>query len=608
MDLGPRPLPSPPDAALGLQEVPRSGPAPEVEDFAVHPVPELPPELRDHPRYRIVCKVGEGGMGAVYKAEHRLMGRPVALKVINRDLVLDDLAVARFQHEVWAAARLTHPNIVTAYDAEQVGNNHLLVMEFVEGINLARLVDARGPLPVGLACDYLRQAARGLEHAHAQGMVHRDVKPHNLMVSRNGQVKILDFGLARLAHEQGRREGAARALTLAGEVLGTPDYLAPEQARDSKTVDARADLYALGCTAYFLLSGRVPFPGETAIEKLLHHWEKEPLPVEQLRPEVPRELAEVVRKLMAKKPDARYQTAGAAGAALAPFASVPAGAPAAPWCSILPRDTPTLVVAAPPRPLPAPAPPRPAPPAADHPGRAAPSRWRALFRTVVPLVLGVLVAAGYAAARHGGLGWFGRDKGGPAGDAPGQGAGPAAGRPNVLFLLASRDSSFAEYDSLRRALQEGGVAVVTASSSADAVRFEGGAGNVKPNLLVGAARPSDFDALVIGGGPGVREYTGGGEEAKAARWVIGEIMRAGKPVAAIGTGPSVLSDAFLLRGKRVTCADSVRDKVERDGALLVADALASVEPAVGHGPILTGRDAAAGAALGRALRGSLPRR
>src|SRR4051794_4758231 len=163
---------------------------------------EAPPaDLRDHPRYRILAWVGAGGMGTVYKAEHRLMERVVALKVINRSLVGRPAMVARFQQEVRAAARLSHPNIVTAYDADQAGETHFLVMEFIEGINLDAVLAEQGRLSVACACDYARQAALGLQHAFERGMVHRDIKPHNLMRTPQGQVKILDFGLARYVSE-----------------------------------------------------------------------------------------------------------------------------------------------------------------------------------------------------------------------------------------------------------------------------------------------------------------------------------------------------------------------------------------------------------------------
>src|SRR6266540_3709976 len=273
---------SPSDAHGREQSPPDAVAAPQ----GVGQAPELPAELLVHPRYQILQLVGLGGMGAVYKAEHRLMGRLVALKVISPELIRDASAAPRFRQEVRAAARLTHPNIVTAFDAEEAGGCHFLVMEYVEGVNLARLVQAKGPLSVARTCGFLRQAALGLQYAHELGMVHRDIKPHNLMVTSQGQIKILDFGLARFAREQNRlvsQEITERRITLVGEVIGTPDYLAPEQARDACGVDARADLYSLGCTAYFLLTGQVPFPADTALQKLFLQCEQEPVPVEALR-------------------------------------------------------------------------------------------------------------------------------------------------------------------------------------------------------------------------------------------------------------------------------------------------------------------------------------
>src|SRR5262249_39480336 len=245
-----------------------------------HPVP---PELANHPRYRILEVLGAGGMGMVYKALHRLMERPVALKVIRRELIGDPAAVERFRREACGAASLAHANIVPAHDAEKAGDVHFLVMEYVEGTSLARLVAARGPLPVIQASDYARQACLGLQHAFERGMVHRDIKPQNLMLTPQGRIKILDFGLARFAREVAPG-GEARppprpsgpspdptALTQTGTVMGTPDYIAPEQVRDPHAADIRADIYSLGCTLYFLLSGRVPFPGPSALDKLMAH-------------------------------------------------------------------------------------------------------------------------------------------------------------------------------------------------------------------------------------------------------------------------------------------------------------------------------------------------
>jgi serine/threonine protein kinase/WD40 repeat protein len=279
----------------------------------------LPEELAQHERYRIIRLLGQGGMGAVYEAEHRVMQRPVALKVINRAFTANPAAVERFRREVRAAARLSHPNIVPTYDAEDAGDSHFLVMEYVEGISLARLVKERGPLPVAEACDYVRQAALGLQHAHERGMVHRDVKPDNLMLvaspvaSAPGVVKVLDFGLATLTAERGG------GLTSANVVMGTPDYMAPEQAEDPRTADGRADVYSLGCTLYYLLTGSVPYPEATSLLKILAHREQPVPAIRQVRPDVSPELSAIVVRLLAKKPEDRYQTPGEVAAALEPF-------------------------------------------------------------------------------------------------------------------------------------------------------------------------------------------------------------------------------------------------------------------------------------------------
>jgi len=277
----------------------------------------LPPELSDHPRYRVLALLGAGGMGAVYKAEHRLMERVVALKVMNRAVVGSAATVERFRREFRASALLSHPNIVPGYDAEQAGDVHFLVMEYVEGTDLARWVAERGPLPVTEACDYIRQAARGLQHAHEHGMIHRDIKPHNLMRTLDGTIKILDFGLARLVAEASSGQGG---VTGQGTLLGTVDYLAPEQADDARQADIRSDIYSLGCTLYHLLTGRPPFPKGTIVQKIMAHTEREPESLEELRPDLPPGLARVVQRMMAKSPKDRYQTPAEVDDALAAFA------------------------------------------------------------------------------------------------------------------------------------------------------------------------------------------------------------------------------------------------------------------------------------------------
>jgi serine/threonine protein kinase/formylglycine-generating enzyme required for sulfatase activity len=296
-------------------------------------------------QYRILEQVGAGGMGQVYKAVHVTMDRIVALKVIAPHLVEDARARARFQQEVRTAARLHHPNIVMAHDAAEARGLSFLVMEHVEGTTLSALVVGQGLPPVPLACEIVRQAALGLQHAHEKHMVHRDIKPGNLMVvaqqtkgagvsppTRSGSVlpgwpaaplvKILDFGVARLRPRGRDGEPLAQpslGLTQEGCVVGTPEFMSPEQACDSRTVDIRSDIYSLGCTLYFLLSGRPPFSADTALETMVQHLRKPLPPVDQVRPGLPPQLANVVHRMLAKTAAERFQTPAEVAEALLPW-------------------------------------------------------------------------------------------------------------------------------------------------------------------------------------------------------------------------------------------------------------------------------------------------
>jgi eukaryotic-like serine/threonine-protein kinase len=281
-------------------------------------------------QYRVLDQIGRGGMGRVFKAEHRTMRRVVALKVLAPDLLRTDRARDLFLREVRAAAQLVHPNIVTAYDANEIDGRTFLVLEYVDGPNLEQLVRRQGPLPVGQACDYVRQTAHGLQCAHLQGMVHRDVKPANILVQRRGLngdevgvVKISDFGLARLHNPNAADEYSdhpGTIMTKDNTVMGTPDYLSPEQARSLHNTDIRSDLYSVGCTFYFLLTGQVVFPGGNTLDKLIRHGAEKAPDVRDVRPETPAGVAAVVAKLLAKHPPDRYQTPAELAAALEPFA------------------------------------------------------------------------------------------------------------------------------------------------------------------------------------------------------------------------------------------------------------------------------------------------
>lgn len=324
-------------------------PAPATNDF--------PPELKDHPRYQLLAQIGRGGMGAVYKAEHRLMQRIVALKVVHPSLVAHPTAVQRFRREVRVAAKLSHPHIVAAFDADQAGDVHFLVMEYVDGLSLDRWIAKAKQATVEQACRWMRQAALALQHAHEQGMAHRDIKPHNLMLTRAGAIKILDFGLTRFVAEQaagGETWGAPQQTTREGAILGTPDYIAPEQITDSGSADIRSDIYSLGCTLYHLLAGRAPYAGRTLLEKLHAHGSLNLPPLAGLRDDVPRELLAVLARMTAKDPRHRYATPREVADALAPWAagksrksSEPTG-PATPTAQASPGNSPVRAAASPP--------------------------------------------------------------------------------------------------------------------------------------------------------------------------------------------------------------------------------------------------------------------
>ena len=257
-------------------------------------------------KYKLLGVLGTGGMSRVFLAEHSKMQRLVAIKHLPPNRVNDSSYLARFYREAQAAARLDHKNIVRAYDIDHDRDNHFLVMEYVEGRDLQTLVKDVGPLDFEMAADYIRQAADGLEHAHHAGLIHRDIKPANLLVDPRGVVKVLDMGLARWSEDD-----KTASLTIAHEenVLGTADYLAPEQARDSHTVDKRGDIYSLGCTLYYLLTGHPPFPEGSLAQRIWKHQNQSPKSIYEDRKDAPPALVDLCLRMMAKQPDARFQTA-----------------------------------------------------------------------------------------------------------------------------------------------------------------------------------------------------------------------------------------------------------------------------------------------------------
>jgi serine/threonine protein kinase len=290
-------------------------------------------------KYRLLERIGVGGMALVYLCEHLVLRRQVAIKVLPSGLADLPATLERFRREARLSAALDHPNIVRTHDIDQDGNMPFLVMEYVDGRSFQEIVSARGPLPIERAAHYVAQAALGLQHAHERGLVHRDVKPSNLLLDREGVVKLLDLGLARFFLDESddltQRYGRNK------NVLGTADYVAPEQALDSHGADIRADVYGLGCTFYFLLTGTPPFQDFKSLgQKLMAHQNRRALPVRQRRPDVPEGLEAVLTKMMAKRPAHRYQTPLEVVQALEPWTRNPIDPPSE---SEMPRLCPAVL-------------------------------------------------------------------------------------------------------------------------------------------------------------------------------------------------------------------------------------------------------------------------
>jgi serine/threonine protein kinase len=278
-------------------------------------------------RYIILDRVGSGSMGRVYRAHHVMMDRVVALKIIAPEISSNERVVARFQREMKLVGRLDHPNVVRAFDADQINRVLYIVMEYVAGLSLGERLKTKGPIPAAEMVDYAAQAALGLAHAHDQGIVHRDIKPSNILLNEDRRIKILDLGLGVLMEA----DAAATFATADGIAVGTVDYMSPEQAC-GREVDGRSDLYGLGCSMYHLMTGKLPFPGDSPIERLGKRISGRHTPITEYLPEMPASFVRVLDKMLAHKPHERYATAGEAAAALQalirPKSTRPAAAPA----------------------------------------------------------------------------------------------------------------------------------------------------------------------------------------------------------------------------------------------------------------------------------------
>jgi eukaryotic-like serine/threonine-protein kinase len=343
-------------------------------------------------RYRIVRKLGAGGMADVYLAEDQELGRRVAIKILNDRHAADDSFIERFRREAKNAAGLSHPNIVSIYDRGRAEDTYYIAMEYLDGRSLKELIVGRGPAPVKVAIDYTRQILAAVGFAHRHGIVHRDIKPHNVLVGAEGRLKVTDFGIAR---------SGASQMTEVGSIIGTAQYLSPEQARGAP-VDQTSDLYSVGVVLYEMLTGQVPFTGDTPLEIAMKHLSEVPTPPSELREEVPHDLDSVVLRALAKEPAERYQSADEMDADLTRVAQ---GLPVDPDTETaatavlagagVMASAPTSVLTRPDEAVTRPVPPARMPPAGYYGYEGPPRRRRPIWPWVLSILL--LAAAGAAA-------------------------------------------------------------------------------------------------------------------------------------------------------------------------------------------------------------------
>ncbi len=552
------------------------------------PALDIPPELVDHPRYRVLNLLGVGGMGVVYQAEHLMMGRIVALKMMSMKYTANATAVERFRREVRAAAKLTHPNIVTAYDADEAGGRHFLVMECVDGVSLDRLVNRRGPLPVANACQVIRLAALGLQHAHAKGMVHRDIKPQNIMVNRKGNVKILDFGLARLIvdsdvaldAEDGETPSANPAMTSASTVMGTPDYLAPEQARNSHDVDIRADIYSLGCTLYFALTGKPPFAqSRTAFDKVLAHTQSEPPCLTQFRDDLPDGVLEIVAKMMSKKPADRYATPAEVATVLLPFTKA---APSTQYTAtpVMESSEPMfgnfeMVDEAPPVPVP----PEP---------RTGWGRKRYAALVGIAFVAFVLLASANRSPEAKAVASSTSPSGKAVAAIP-KAVVPVVVPPRVAIVLPQYGVSLDDYQPVRDRLHSLGANVTTVARRKGACALTQGDGRSAPiaGRALSEILADDFDAAIFPGFA-TTEYMGPADSRERVKRLVEQLIESKKVVAAICAGERTLVELGVMRGRRAARPSekifSIFDRADRGNLPNWAGAWAYI---VEDGPVVT---------------------
>ncbi len=515
---------------------------------------EIPAGLINHERYEILERIGVGGMGDVYRARQRSMDRLVAIKVLRRSLFENDRAVARFHNEIKVAARLNHPNIVHSYDADITDGLNLLVMELVEGAKLSDYVKDRGSLTPREAALITTEIAKGLNYASQQGMIHRDIKPQNIMVLEDQSVKITDFGLAKFM--LANSSGDDGSLTMEGEVFGTPDYIAPEQIRDSGTADTRSDIYSLGCTLYFMLSGRPPFLEFSVGEKLAGHLEKEPRKIADLCPALPAGLAGLIECMMEKDVSARCQSYDQIIAGLQPFCdaeSLDSDVVKAPAVETETSNA-TAIDLGEPLTL------RQSPSAvssrqASHsrPSRL-PTRRIALAGLGVVGVGGLLVATGLVPNP---LAFFERDL-------------------RIAIVIPAKKAYYPEIEGLFQALsQQPGVEIEFLAETVGRVGYSSFNGDSqKPGKFniertLADISTSEIDGVIFTGGwdnaaqsPESTRYAFDKFLNDQAKILINQLLSEQKPVASICGGTVVLANAGILRGLRVANCRYISDEIK----------------------------------------------
>jgi len=496
--------------------------------FLAPPIPaaidstEVPAALVDHPRYRVVDQIGVGGMGAVYRAEHRLMQRMVALKIIHPRLISNPQVAERFHREMRVAAKLAHPNIVTSFDADHADSLHFLVMEYVAGESLDRCIGRDGPASIADACDWIRQAALGLQHAHEQGMAHRDIKPHNLMLTPEGQIKILDFGLSRIVSEEGlSRDGTAplavpSSATHAEAILGTPDYIAPEQIVNSRSADIRADIYSLGCTLYFLLTGKPPF-GTGSVQSRLAAHATQPFPrLADSRSDAPSHLAAILGRMTAKAPGDRYASPGELADDLA---------------QLMGEIDPARAKAS-----------------AASPARKSPTNSDAFSPLHLAGIGATFVATVFAMAWGIGL----------------LGSSPV----KMLVLMPSKGLYYPDYQELVNAAAKDKIQLVFASITLNPSEVSSGSppGEAVPDIKLDGKTTADPYQAVVVIGYDTADFCPGGAAGDDTRRLLTEFQRQKKVVASLCAGQRALAQHGALRGKRVSPCESVRaDEITIEG-------------------------------------------